>query len=159
ATVGTAAGTLGLAYSTWSLASRTEDAVEAARADLLVAEKGVRAATRTADEAERARIDSIAPLVDLTVTLDKALFTPPGGGVPRTTYEFPPNIPGGEVVTGRELQGADIGSVLQVELINLGKTPGYFQFTHMGFLVNGADGLIRLPGGASRVFEGRPHWN
>lgn len=159
ATVGTAAGTLGLAYSTWSLASKTQEAVNAARADLLVAEKGVAAATRTADEAERTRVDAIAPLVDLSVTLSKALYTPPGGGVPRTTHEFPPNIPGGDVVTGRELEGADVGAILTVELINLGKTPGYFQFTHMGFLVNGADGLIRLPGGASRTFEGRLHWN
>ncbi len=137
AAAGTAAGTLGLAYSTWSLASETQDAGLAARADLEVAQESVVAATRTADEAERARVDAIAPLVDLSVGLSKAVYTPSEVGLEQLTSSR--RISLGETLSrASNWKGPMSEPCLMSSWSIFGKTPAYFQFTHMGFLVNSA---------------------
>lgn len=155
AIAGTAVGTLGLAYFTWSLAETTHAAVEAARDDLKVAEAGVAAATETARVAERARIDSLAPLIDLTVVFEGAVYGLPGN---QAGLQFPPNVVGGPALTGRELETADVRANLRILLTNLGKTPGYVEFTPPRFIVHDVDALLRVSPGNTEVLIAVLSW-
>lgn len=156
ATLGVALGTLGLAYFTWSLAVTTHAAVEAAQEEMALAERGVVAATQSADEARRTRVDSLAPLMNISVLFVEAQYKAPSA----PWSAFPPNVEGGDAVAGSALRSADVQARFQLEIFNYGRTPGYLKFTdQVGLYVEGAERMITVPPGECQVLRATVYWN
>jgi hypothetical protein len=124
AVAGTAAGTLGLAFSTYDLAratrtaeTQTEELVRVGHQQLGLSRDEVAAAQKTATDAARARIDATAPLLGLLVELEP--ITIPGVGDAGT--------PGATVTDGRwtmdELSDLRIHAPIEFEFVNYGRSP------------------------------------
>ena len=155
ATLGTAIGTVGLAFSTWRLSLLTQSTVEQTQTELKIAEQGVVAATESAKEAQRSRIDAVAPVLDLVVLLENVVRESASG-----PKDVPRNRPNGPALTAAEVAGEDFRAELRLFLHNLGKTPAYIRFKDIPPVqISGGDTLFRLqPDAKPLELIGNVHW-
>lgn len=155
ATLGVALGTLSLAYFTWTVATKTEDAVNVAQAELRIAEQGVEAATRSAEVAEDTRIDSLAPLIDVEVQFDKAEYK--SRDAPWT--RVPQNVERGPAINAETLDLAEVKAQFVIAFRNYGRTPGYLKVEDLGGLwVDGNIELIRVPPDSTKTLVVQMFW-
>lgn len=134
-TGGTAVGTLGLAYFTFALAYRTTQVVASsqrlettATAELTAGRQQAEAAITMAREAEKSRIDALAPIPDLIVTWQH---------VAQRAITAPANSPWS--VLGQEtidrISGSLFKAQLAIRIRNIGRTPGFISYRHTDVIV------------------------
>lgn len=174
AAVGTALGTLGLALFTWSLALQTTRTVqvsqrlenvalrqlEASSLQLRAAQAEAHAAVDAAREAQRARIDGFAPLVDLSVAFGTARYVP-AGLVDVDAVDLAETTEGWPLVAHQAVESATFLATLRITLHNFGRTPAHVRFTHMDFSIGSEQTSVVLvePGaGGLTTLEGRIGW-
>lgn len=150
---GTAVGTLGLAYFTFAVAERTTQLVgssqrleAAATGELSAARAQAEAAAATAREAQRARIDALAPILDFNVRFREARARvrgiAPSGHivlVPGERQERNPNI-------------LSFDATLAVSLKNLGRTSAFASFRHVGATIPGLPTFVQIEPGRDVTF-------
>lgn len=158
--VGTAIGTLGLAYYSYR-ATRASQALEGTALETLAAAKlQAAAADDAARQAERARIDALAPIIDLQLSPREEWFrlVDDGGNVTRSlrveagTGGTIPEVDWGITTSGYT------GMKLDFELTNFGKTTAFVEFKPGPFVVSGL-GLIRVPPAGTAQILGDHLWS
>ncbi len=150
AAAGTALGTLGLAFWTWRLASRTTESVEASNRLAETAEEDLRVGREQAKIAEGSRIDALAPALDVYLDVVHVEHQEKSGAAWR------------QVDAGTHLDGAQIelGSVrvtYPLVLSNAGRTPAYVEPIEVAAPLPGAPGLIRVDGGPGNAVRLRSY--
>jgi hypothetical protein len=130
---GTALGTLGLAYFTFTVAARTTELADssqrleaAAREELTAGRQQARAAAAAVLEAEKSRIDALAPIIDFTVHFTTAEALP--RGVTPTTPITLSTTPGQH----GNVEQYSLTAKLRLTLRNFGRTPGFVRVTYSG---------------------------
>jgi hypothetical protein len=158
--IGTAIGTLGLAYYSFRAMQSSRQLERTALRTLRATRRQARAAAAEARQAERARIDALAPIIDVVVSARDEWFraiNEPGNithplrtkAGDRWSYA---DVPWSVVTSGYT------GVHLDFLLTNYGKTPAFVQFAS-GVFTPGE--LIRVPpSGSIRASRDHGHlWN
>jgi hypothetical protein len=174
AVAGTATGTLGLAFFTWQLAARTLDAVQAsqrlevvAQAQLAASERGLEAAWEEARasrdavaQAERARLDALAPVIDLQVAAAAAGFRPTGYTPSSRVLLRSAGVDDelAVIVEAHDYETAQFTLDVRVQLTNFGKTPAFVTFRDLGFALPEAQTTIRVDPGGHEAMDGSVAW-
>lgn len=143
---GTAVGTLGLAYFTFTVAEGETELVDSSQRleqsaadELQEGRKQTTAAASMAREAEKSRIDALAPIVDFEVVWD-GIYQQPRGITP---------APDPISVSLDHVQNADVKRLrfiakLELKLTNFGRTPAFVRVTDSGAAFTGQNELIRV---------------
>ena len=153
---GTAVGTLGLAYFTFTVAERTTELagssqrLEATTTQELTAGRAqADAAAAAAREAEKSRIDALAPIVDVRVDWLEGRGRQ-RGVTPRTTI-----VLANQPDYGVNPKDMDFDANLTVSFRNFGRTPAFATVKQFGAWFDDANAVIRIEPGGGRAFQAR----
>ncbi len=159
AVIGTAVGTLGLAFYTRLLAVRTLSAVEASQQLEIAAREQADAARDAAQQAQQARLDELAPIIDLKITRGYAWYrgVGEGRGVEHNLAEIP-DKPEPPVVDGPTYEAGTFVLTLTLTLRNFGKTPAFVEFRHIGIATPVPHQLLRVEPADKYTFDTTIDW-
>jgi hypothetical protein len=142
---GTAMGTLGLAYFTFTVAERTTELVDSSQRLEIAAAGELTAGREQAREAQRTRIDSLAPIPDLSIRFQEArvrlrVGAPPEPMLLRDSGHLNPDT-------------LSFHATFELTLRNFGRAPAFFEFKYCGAALSTQGLVFRVDPAASSMIS------